>query len=118
MLTAVKWYLSLDHEELMNTYECQVQFCIDEFSRIPHVTVRRNFPSEAGQPMPRAEIIFDEEKLGITRNEILRQLKEGEPSIEISGAGANGVFINPQTLNEGEENIIVERLKEIIMAKG
>jgi L-seryl-tRNA(Ser) seleniumtransferase len=118
LLAAVKWYLSLDHEELMNTYERQVQFCIDEFSQIPHVTARRNFPSEAGQPMPRAEIIFDEEKLGITRNEIMRQLKEGEPSIEISGAGANGVFINPQTLNEGEECIIAERLKEVIGVKG
>jgi hypothetical protein len=48
----------------------------------------------------------------------MRQLKEGEPSIEISGAGANGVFINPQTLNEGEECIIAERLKEVIGVKG
>ena len=118
LLAAVKLYVSLDHEELMNTYERQVQFFMDEFSDIPHVTVRRNFPSEAGQPMPRSEIIFDEEKLGITRNEILKQLKEGEPSIDIGGAGANGVFVNPQTLNEGEECIIAERMKEIISAKG
>lgn len=114
LLAAVKWYLSFDEEELINTYERQVQFLIDEFSSIPNVTAKRNFPSEAGQPMPRAEIIFDEEKLGISRNEILRQLKEGEPSIDIASAGANGVFVNPQTLNDGEERIIAQRLKEVI----
>jgi len=114
LLAAVKWYTGIDQEELMNTYERQVQFLIDEFSNIPHISARRNFPNEAGQPMPRAEIIFDEQGLGITRNEILSQLRGGEPSIDISAAGGSGVFVNPQTLEEGEERIIAERLKEII----
>ena len=35
--------------------------------------------------MPRTEIRFDEKYLGITRNEILRQLAAGEPSIDIAG---------------------------------
>ena len=65
--------------------------------------------------MPRTEIRFDEEQLGITRNEILRQLAEGEPSIDIAGAGANGVLINGQTLMSGEIEIIAQRLKEIIL---
>ena len=115
LLAAVKWYVNLDHEKLMRAYEDQVQFVIDEFSDIPHVSARRNFPSEAGQPMPRAEIIFDEQNLGLTRNEILTRLMEGEPSITLAGAGANGVFINPQTLGPGQEKIIVDRIKEIIL---
>ena len=114
LLAAVKWYLGIGQEELMRTYERQGQFFIDEFSKIPHVSARRTFPSEAGQPMPRAEITFDEDGLGITRGEILQQLREGEPSIEITSAGGSGVCVNPQTLEEGEERIIAERLKEII----
>jgi len=117
LLAAVKWYLSIDQEELMRSYERQIQFFTDEFDDMPDVTVQRNFPSEAGQPMPRSEIIFDEGKLGISRNEILRQLREGEPSIDIASAGANGVFVNPQTLADGEERIIAKRLKEIITKK-
>jgi uncharacterized pyridoxal phosphate-dependent enzyme len=114
LLAAVECYVNLDHEKLMKTYEDQVQFVIDSFSDIPHVSARRNFPSEAGQPMPRAEIIFDEQNLGLTRNEILARLTGGEPSIALAGAGANGVFINPQTLEPGQEKIIVNRIKEII----
>ena len=73
--------------------------------------VHRSFPSEAGQPMPRTEIRFDEAHLSITRNEILRQLAEGEPSIDIASVGANGVLINGQTLMPGEVKIIATKTK-------
>jgi L-seryl-tRNA(Ser) seleniumtransferase len=98
----------------MRTYEDQVRYLIDEFSSLPHTSARRNFPSEAGQPMPRAEIIFDEEKLSITRNDILTQLRGGEPSIELPGAGASSITVNPQTLKPGEERIIASRIKQIV----
>lgn len=111
---AVRWYLNLDHKKLMQTYEDQVQYVIDEFSNIPNISARRDFPSEAGQPMPRAEIIFNEKELGKTRDYILSQLRSGEPSIELPGAGASGIFVNPQTLESGQERIIVNRLKEIL----
>ncbi len=114
LLAAVKWYLNLDHDRLMNVYEDQVRYLIDEFSSLPHTSARRNFPSEAGQPMPRAEIIFDEEKLGITRNDILAQLRGGEPSIELPGSGASSITVNPQTLKPGEERIIASRIKQIV----
>jgi uncharacterized pyridoxal phosphate-dependent enzyme len=114
LLAAVKWYLNLDHEKLMETYEDQVKHVIHECSKLPHVSVRRNFPSEAGQPMPRAEVIFDEQALGMTRGEILTQLREGEPSIALAGAGKNGINVNPQTLEPGQEKIIVDRIKEIV----
>ncbi len=117
LLAAVEWYLSLDHERLMETYEEQVRYVIDAFLSIPHTSARRSFPSEAGQPMPRAEIVFDEQNLGLTRDEILSQLRSGEPSIALAGAGANGIFVNPQTLSPGQERIIVSRIKEIILGR-
>jgi len=111
---AIRWYLNLDHKKMMQTYEDQVAYAIDELSVLDGVTVKRDFPSEAGQPMPRAEIIFDEDILGIKRDEIFAQLRSGEPSIELAGAGANGIFMNPQTLEPGQEKIIIEKIKEII----
>ncbi len=114
LLAAVKWYLGLDHAALMRQYETQVQAVVAAFADAAHVTARRSFPSEAGQPMPRAEITFDEEALGITRDEILRRLRGGEPSIALAPAGAYGVFVNPQTLEPGQEEIICARLKQIM----
>jgi uncharacterized pyridoxal phosphate-dependent enzyme len=114
LMTAVRRYLDLDHAGLMQTYEDQVAWIIAEFAREQHVTARRSFPSEAGQPMPRAELIFDEQALGITRDEILRQLYQGSPAISLAPAGSNSIFINPQTLQPGQEKIIVERIKAIL----
>lgn len=117
LLAAVEWYVGQNHEELQQSYEDQVTYYDEFFADIRGVTVHRSFPSEAGQPMPRTEIRFDEARLGITRNEILRQLTAGEPSIDIAGAGANGVLINGQTLMPGEVEIIAERLKQIVLSQ-
>lgn len=114
LMTAVRLYLNLDHEALMQTYEDQVQAVIDAFAATPHVTARRSFPSEAGQPMPRAEIILDEAALGLTRGEVMAQLIEGQPSIALAEAGEAGLFVNPQTLTPGQERIIIDRILEIL----
>ena len=113
LLAAVKWYLK-HADTFQQVYEEQVVYFAQEFADVPGVTVHRSFPSEAGQPMPRTEIRFDESRLGITRDAILRKLAEGEPSIDIAGAGASGVLINGQTLMPGEVEIIARRLKEIL----
>ncbi len=114
LMTAVRLYLDLDHDQLMRTYEEQVQAVIAAFSDHPYISARRSFPSEAGQPMPRAEITFDEDALGITRDEILTRLSTGKPSIALAEAGERGVFVNPQTLVPGQEQIIVDRIKQVI----
>ncbi len=114
LMTAVRLALDLDQEALVRSYEEQVQAVIEALSGIPHVNVRRNFPSEAGQPMPRAELILDEGPLGLKRDKLLKQLLEGEPSISIAPSGAAGVYINPQTLEKGEIEIIIRRISEIL----
>lgn len=114
LMAAVRWYLNLDQEKLMQTYEEQVQAVIRAFSAVPLVTARRSFPSEAGQPMPRAELIFDEAAACISRDEILRQLREGTPAIALAAAGPGGIYVNPQTLRPGEEAVIIARIQAIL----
>ncbi|MBN1876036.1 MAG: aminotransferase class V-fold PLP-dependent enzyme [Anaerolineae bacterium] len=114
LMAAIKWYLNLDHEGLMATYEQQVQTVIDAFAHSSHISARRSFPSEAGQPMPRAEIILDELALGITRDDLLKRLRDGEPSIALAPAGPGGIYLNPQTLIPGQEEVIIQRIKEVI----
>ena len=117
LMTAVRWYLDLDHPALLQSYEDQVNWVIAAAQQHPHLSARRSFPSEAGQPMPRAEIILDEAASGLTRDELLSRLMQGEPAIALAAAGPGGVFLNPQTLCPGEEKIIVERILAILDAQ-
>ena len=118
LMVAVRRYLDLDHEALMRTYEDQVQYAIDVLSEVPHVSAQRSFPSEAGQPMPRAEITLDEAALGLTRDDLQAQLRQGSPAIALSPAGKSGVYLNPQTLVSGQEQVIVERIRDILASVG
>jgi L-seryl-tRNA(Ser) seleniumtransferase len=114
LMTAVRLYIEQDHEELLLSYEERVARMVKELDGHAGISARRSFPSEAGQPHPRAEIILDVAVLGIPRDELLRQLYAGSPVIHLAPAGVSGIYVNPQTLQEGEEQVIVERMKEII----
>jgi len=116
LLAAVRRYLDLDHAQEIRTYEEQVAYILAAFAgdACEHVTARRGFPSEAGQPMPRAELFLDEVELGISRDELLKRLYEGNPAVSLAPAGVNGIYINPQTLRPGEEKIVVDMIKEIL----
>ena len=78
------------------------------------VRAARAFPNEAGQPLPRARVDVDPAQVGLTRDQIIRQLREGEPAIAVAPAGSTGIFLNPMTLAPGEETVVLQRLLEIL----
>ena len=63
--------------------------------------------------MPRAEIVLDERRLEMTRDQVLDRLMEGDPAVSLAAAGKHGLYVNPQTLEDGEERIVERRLREI-----
>jgi fructose-1-phosphate kinase PfkB-like protein len=102
-----------DMEAEMACWEDQVQSVIDAFKDESAVCAARDFPSEAGQPMPRAKVSLDQGVFSADIREMDDWLKEGEPSIYLATIG-DAFYINPQTLMPGEMEIIIERLKEAI----
>jgi L-seryl-tRNA(Ser) seleniumtransferase len=117
LLAAVEWYLGLDEPALIQRYERQVARVVESVGKVAGVTARRDFPSEAGQPMPRALVQFDAAALGFDRDEVVRRLGEGDPYVEVARSGSDGIWINPQTLADGEEAIVIERLLAALGAR-
>jgi len=114
ILAAVEWYLRQDHRAILQRYEDVVRMFVERFDgKKPGVSARRDFPSEAGQPHPRALISLDPTVLGFGVDHVVKALRDGEPSIAV-GAGRAGIYINPQTLQEGEEEIVARRLAEVL----
>ncbi|MGH2457387.1 MAG: aminotransferase class V-fold PLP-dependent enzyme [Chloroflexota bacterium] len=114
ILAAVEWYLGQDHPAIMRRYEAVVQLFVGGFDgKKPGIAARRDFPSEAGQPYPRALITIDPATVGFGIDHVVKALRDGEPSIAVSGS-RKGVYINPQTLREGEEKIVARRLAEVL----
>jgi L-seryl-tRNA(Ser) seleniumtransferase len=116
LLAAVEWYLAQDQQALTRRYEAMVQLFLDRFGDVPGMRATRAFPSEAGQPIPRALLRWDAERLGIAAAEVKRRLREGTPGIEVELAAPDGIHVNPETLEPGEELVIADRLAALLGA--
>ena len=115
MLAAVRWALRQDWPAILEQYEDQVRYFIERFADRPGVGARRSWPSEAGQPMPRAELVFDPEVTVLSGREVAKSLMAGDPPIAVAETpDGSGIWVNPQTLEPGEERVIAQRLEEIL----
>lgn len=107
---AVELVMRQDEQAMLDDYEAQVRAVIDAMpDRFEAV---RDFPSEAGQPMPRARLTFQ----GRAR-EIADRLENGEPSIAVA-ADDDYIYINPQTLLPGEIGIVISGILAVADANG
>ena len=114
LLTAVKLYINRDHEARASQDEEVVAGWCGELNRCAGVHAERVFPNEAGQPLPRARVVVDAAKAGKSRDEIVHALRTGTPAIEVSTGGNDAIYLNPMTLSDGEEQIVLDRLLAIL----
>ena len=114
LLVAVKRYLSLDHDARAEWCEQTVADWNDALARLPGVAARRDFPNEAGQPLPRSLVTIGASETGIDRDGVLARLESGNPSIAVAPRGTNSLYLNPMTLEPGEERIVLGRMAEIL----
>jgi len=120
LIVALQHYTPEVVEARRRKWEEMVEYFIKELLS-EYVSVERVMPDPAkheysAQGWPRAHVIFNEEKLGITAKEINDLLREGNPAI-YAPQSDNQITLNPQCLQDGEEKVIVERIKNILMSK-
>ena len=111
LYSAVKQYVSKDHNARLKWCEEQVQMLITALAGSKNLQAKRCFPNEAGQPIPRAFVAVSAG--GITCEDVQQHLLSHDPPIHAYNEGLNGVFINPMSLKDGEMEIIIECLKTI-----
>lgn len=116
LLAAVEWNIEQDEPAMIEAYETSVRKWIEGLSGLPGVTAERGYPSEAGQPHGRAIINVGAES-GWTRDELVDALWAGEPHIAV-GADAHGsIALNPQTLQDGEDELVLAELRKLLESR-
>jgi L-seryl-tRNA(Ser) seleniumtransferase len=114
LLAAVERYLKLDHDARAEYCESAVGFWNEALNNINGVSAERDFPNEAGQPLPRTLITVNADVIGLTHEDIVRELADGDPAITVlQPEDDSGIYLNPMTLEPGEERIVLKRLLEI-----
>jgi len=117
LVVALQHYTPEAVEARRRKWEEMVEYFIKELSseyvKVEKVTPDPTKHEYSAQGWPRARIIFDEEQLGITAAELNELLRKGNPAI-YAPQSDNQITLNPQCLQDGEEKIIVQRIKSIL----
>jgi L-seryl-tRNA(Ser) seleniumtransferase len=117
LLAAVEWTLQQDEPALIAAYEASVRKWVAGLSGLPGVAAERGFPSEAGQPHGRA-IVHIGSETGWSRDELVDALWRGDPAIAVAPDGEDAIALNPQTLEPGEDEVVLSRLRGLLKSRG
>jgi len=117
MYVALEKYVKIDHEAEWKDWEARLDAVDRVVSTVRGVHTGRFVP-EVANHVPHIYFQWDEQAMGLTRAECLKQLEDGEPSIICLGREdyPYGVAVTPFMMKPGEEKIVARRLKEILVA--
>jgi uncharacterized pyridoxal phosphate-dependent enzyme len=115
-IAALERYLQTNHEERLSSWEKKVEFMISQLEGLNGILhARKIYGNDTGQPrpaiVPRVEIELA--STAITVEDVIEKLRHGR--VPIAAYAPKGkLCISPQCLEEGEEEIVISRLSEIL----
>jgi L-seryl-tRNA(Ser) seleniumtransferase len=120
LIAALEIYMQRDHDADTAVWRAQAEWMLSRLNDFGGIA--SNYVHDGREhPVPRVELVFEPET-GINAHELVLALEEHEPRVflfEPTGPTArpNSIVINTQTLQAGEEQIVVEALREEIKAR-
>jgi D-glucosaminate-6-phosphate ammonia-lyase len=116
MLAAVERFVRLDHKAEWREWERRLGVIEEAVKEVPTVQCERIVP-EIANHVPHVQITWDEKRVAISREQLTKELADGEPAIvigRVGGTGDKGVLISVFMLQEGEERAVAERLQALL----
>jgi L-seryl-tRNA(Ser) seleniumtransferase len=112
LLAAAEQWVTRDHDAEWQEWERRLSNIADAVSHLPSISIQTRQPGRSNVA-PIMEIHWDQTSILLTPDEVRNQLSQGEPRIEIF-THKNGVEIMPYMMEEGEDEIVAARLKEVL----
>jgi uncharacterized pyridoxal phosphate-dependent enzyme len=117
LMTAVELYAKKDHLAEWKEWEQQISFIGKALSGIRGVETERFIPEIANQ-VPHLAVKWDSKAMPLTRDDVAKALREGEPRIEVrpSSASEPRLEIAVWMLQPGEYRVVARRCAEVLKA--
>jgi L-seryl-tRNA(Ser) seleniumtransferase len=123
LLTAVEMYVKQrDHEAERKEHHAMLERVARRLEGLDTVTTEYATNDDYSHS-PRLTVQWDEKALGLSLDQVMKALEEGEPGIIATDMTEyrpawKGVGIFPYNLRPGEEMIVADRLREILGRRG
>jgi len=115
MWAAVERFADLDHEAEQHEWVKRIARIEKAMASIPTVETKRIVPPIANH-VPHLLILWDEQRVRITPQQVKKQLADGEPSVataRVHGTGDQGFLISVFMLKPNEDAIVAARLQQV-----
>ena len=113
MLVALETYLKLDHAAEWKEWEARCQRIADTLKDFKDVKTEVKIPAIANA-VPHLQIRWDTQARKITGAEMVKRLREGKPSIELSPGARYPIVIGVWMMEPGEDEIVAQRIRAIL----
>ena len=112
MLVALEMFLARDHDAVWKEWEGRCRRIADALEDFEDVHTEIDVPAIANA-VPHLRIRWDYERRNLRPSDVARQLREGEPSIEVSPGSRRRLGIGVWMMEPGEDAIVARRIREI-----
>lgn len=110
MYVALEKYINTDHAAEWKMWEERVATIVNAANKVPGVNTEVFVPPVANHT-PAIKISWDQSKVKITPKELLKNLQNGIPSIEVM-TSPNAINITVFMLKKGEDKLVAKRIQE------
>lgn len=113
LMVAVERFLATDPAEARHELDLRAQEIIEAVAVIPTVQTEIEVP-EIANHVPHIHIWWEESSVGTTVLEVVKRLREGVPSIEVTPSSREHLIVNPFMLQQGESTVVARRIRECL----
>ena len=114
LVVALEEWFRTDHEERMVGYGAKFSVIEDALKGAGGVKQTKVVPVETFISLV-LHVVIDKDKLGKSAEEVGRELLDGTPRVRLAPEeGDDTLVVNVHTLNDGEEQAIAERMREVL----
>ncbi len=117
MLVALESYLKEDHAAVWKDWETRCACISQALKDLSDVRCEVTVP-EIANAVPHLRVTWDEKNRGVTVAQLVKQLREGTPSIEVAPGSIQRLTVGVWMMEPGEDAIVGRRLREILTARG
>lgn len=117
LIYALRRWVGLDHRERVRCWQAQAERMRDMLNEVPGVEADVAFATSGARPLivPRTRLRLDTAIVGCTVDQLDAELEGGEPAVAVlPDAANNSIWLNPQHLEEGEEELVARRVAEVL----
>lgn len=116
MYVALDSYVKRDHAKEWKMWEAQIVMINNTVKSIAGITTATVIPAVANH-VPSLEIVWDNSKIKLTKEDMGLKLRNGKPSIEtVSWEKDNSIRVNVFMLKPGQDKIVAARIREELIA--